>query len=168
MNQGEKAYQKAQEYKAKYIKNRKENKQLFTESYREKALQYLKEAFNHNHPRAAYELAVYHSQGYNLTKTDFRLERTYNTNYQNVYLSNGASWGDLDAMYYWAMICILQKREDAYQWALKVEKNGRKQDYIPLVTYYNTFLHNDYPKSKKDKFKKERYNLLEKNRPENK
>lgn len=166
MSQGQKAYQKAQEYKAKYIKNRKENKQLFTESYREKTIQYLKEAYHHNHPRAAYELAIFYSQGQNLTKTDFRLEKTYNASYQNVYLSNGAIWGDKDALYYWAMICVLKKTDDALQWALKANANGRPQDYLPLAKYYQSQIHQNNSSKKVRSLKKELYELLDKNKPQ--
>ena len=61
MNKGEQLYNKAQEYKQKYLKNVKENKKLFTDSYKEKTIKYLKEAMDEGNAQAAYELAIYNS-----------------------------------------------------------------------------------------------------------
>ena len=57
-------FSKAMEYKQKYLNNLDNNKKLFTESYKEKALNYLHEAAKLNHADAYYELAIIHSAGW--------------------------------------------------------------------------------------------------------
>ena len=175
MNKGEQLYNKAQEYKQKYLKNVKENKKLFTDSYKEKTIKYLKEAMDEGNAQAAYELAVYNSNydsNWNFEATTFKQPNSIQENYGygKHYLKTASDLGHVEACYEYAMYLLvsLVPDEERHQQALKTLKNGREQDYIPLALYYAGMskLNFCYPISDNNKNKKNLFELLDQHKPE--
>lgn len=171
MNKGEFLYNKAQEYKQKYLFNKKNNKKLFTDSYREKTKNYLKEAADNGHAQAAYELAIYYSNG-TFEATTFKQPDNIYTNYGygKYELKAASDLGHVEACYEYAMYLLVSSvpDEDRHQQALKTLKNGREQDYIPLALYYAEMnkLNFCYPISDNNKNKKNLFELLDQHKPQ--
>lgn len=171
MNKGEQLYNKAQEYKQKYLFNKKNNKKLFTDSYREKTKNYLKEAADNGHAQAAYELAIYYSNGTFEATTFKQPDNIYeNYGYGKYELKAASDLGHVEACYEYAMYLLVSSvpDEDRLQQALKALKNDREQDYIPLALYYAEMnkLSFCYPISDNNKNKKNLFELLDQHKPQ--
>ena len=145
-------FSKAMEYKQKYLNNLDNNKKLFTESYKEKALNYLHEAAKLNHADAYYELAIIHSAGW----------KGKSVNIENCYYSSAPTFlkkadelGHQDASYDYALYLLRFGLDhlEKYNQVMKVYQFGRENDYIPLVKYYMRGNKKHLPISSEDKIK---------------
>lgn len=177
MNKGEQLYSKAQEYKQKYLFNKKNNKKLFTESYKEKTKKYLTEAVDYGHAQAAYELAVYYSNG-TFEATTFKYPKYGFEGVEDLKIAS--QLGHVEACYEYAMYLLRANKTDneRYNQALRTLRNGREQDYIPLALYYahmsnlgycqpieeNNFFKITHPNEKSNKEKL--FELLDQHKPE--
>lgn len=152
-------YTKAMEYKQKYLNNKQNNKKLFTDSYQDKALNYLREAIKLNHAQAYYELAVIYSSGWNATST-IPQGLYWNANALS-YLQKADEFGSMDASYDYALYLLTYGDKNAnkpYEQVVKVYNFGRPNDYIPLLEYYL---------KRKDENNKKIFELLDKHKPAN-